>query len=80
MSRSAWLGPTPNPTYLKLQFDFFSALGPFLRLLDSETSHDVAIWTAKHGIVPRETRPELPSLAVQAWGHSFSNPIGVGAT
>lgn len=37
----------------QLQFDFFSALGPFLRLLDAETSHNVAIWTAKQGITPQ---------------------------
>lgn len=63
----------------QLQFDFFSALGPFLRLLDAETSHNVAIWTAKQGITPQETRPDPPCLAVTLWGQTFSNPVGLAA-
>ena len=64
----------------QLQFDTFSAFGPFLRLLDAETSHDVAIWTAKHGIVPRDHRPDSPALGVSVWGKDFPNPIGVAAS
>ena len=47
----------------QLQFDFFSALGPFLRLLDAETSHNVAIWTAQHGITP-QVLPKLQPAAI----------------
>ena len=60
----------------QLHFDTFSALGPFLRLLDSETSHDVGMWTAGHGILPRDRRPDSPSLALSVWGREFPNPIG----
>ena len=63
----------------QLQFDTFSAFGPFLRLLDAETSHDVAIWTAKYGIVPRDRRPDHASLGVSVWGRDFPNPIGIAA-
>lgn len=61
----------------QLQFDTFSAFGPFLRLLDAESSHNVAIWTAKHGIVPRDRRPDSQSLGVTVWGRDFPNPIGM---
>ena len=61
----------------QLEFDAFSALGPFLRLLDAESSHDVAVWTAKYGIVPREKRPDNQSLGVSVWGRDFPNPIGL---
>lgn len=63
----------------QLQFDTFSAFGPFLRLLDAESSHNVAIWTAKHGIVPRDRRPDSQSLGVSVWGRDFPNPIGLAA-
>ena len=61
----------------QLQFDTFSAFGPFLRLLDAESSHNVAIWTAKYGIVPRDRRPDSQSLGVSVWGRDFPNPIGM---
>ena len=60
----------------QLHFDTFSALGPFLRLLDAETSHNVGMWTAGHGILPRDRRPDSPSLAISVWGRDFPNPIG----
>lgn len=60
----------------QLQFDTFSAFGPFLRLLDAESSHNVAVWTAKHGIVPRDRRPDIASLGISVWGREFPNPIG----
>ncbi|KAL3159227.1 Dihydroorotate dehydrogenase (fumarate) [Trebouxia sp. C0010 RCD-2024] len=63
----------------QLQFDTFSAFGPFLRLLDAESSHNVAMWTAKHGIVPRDRRPDITSLGVSVWGREFPNPIGLAA-
>lgn len=62
----------------QLQFDTFSAFGPFLRLLDAESSHNVAVWTAKYGIVPRDRRPDITSLGVSVWGREFPNPIGKG--
>ena len=61
----------------QLQFDTFSAFGPFLRLLDAESSHNVAVWTAKHGIVPRDRRPDITSLGISVWGREFPNPIGI---
>ena len=60
----------------QLQFDTFSAFGPFLRLLDAESSHNVAVWTAKRGIVPRDRRPDITCLGVSVWGREFPNPIG----
>lgn len=63
----------------QLQFDTFSAFGPFLRLLDAESSHSVAVWTAKYGIVPTDRRPDITSLGVSVWGREFPNPIGKSA-
>lgn len=59
-----------------LHFDAASALGPLLRLLDAEKSHNLGIFAASKGLFPRETRTDPASLATQVWSRNFSNPFG----
>ncbi len=61
----------------QLQFELASATGPALRMLDAETSHNIGIWAMRNGLMPRETRPDPPSLTTSVWGRQFTNPIGV---
>lgn len=47
-----------------------------MRLLDAETSHNVGLLAARWGLLPRETRPDPPSLHTTVWGRKFPNPLG----
>ncbi len=58
------------------KFELASATGPLVRMLDAETAHKAAIWLARAGLFPRETRPDPQSLKVKLWGKQFPNPIG----
>ena len=60
----------------QLQFDTATATGSLLSLLDAETAHRVGIWAAKYRLVPRDSRPDPPSLATTVWGRHFVNPLG----
>ncbi|HKV17172.1 MAG TPA: quinone-dependent dihydroorotate dehydrogenase [Reyranella sp.] len=51
----------------------------FLSRLDAETAHGLAIRSLKGGWVPRDRRPDPPSLAVEIWGRPLPNPIGLAA-
>ena len=62
-----------------LQFDAATAAGHFLKLLDAESAHSFGIWAAKHGLVPREGRPDPPCLRTTVWGRTFRNPIGAAS-
>ena len=61
----------------QLQFDASTALGSLLTLLDAESAHVFGVWVAKHGLVPRESRPDPPSLRTSVWGRDFPSPIGM---
>eukprot|EP00871_Galdieria_phlegrea_P005185 jgi/Galph1/5668/GphlegSOOS_G4402.1 len=54
-------------------------LKPTLQLLDPERAHDLAIWAAKHGLVPQDKNTDWSGLACQVWGRTFSNPVGLAA-
>lgn len=56
-----------------------SAAVPFLRMLDPELAHNIAIKALSHGLAPDYSGPDDPSLAVTALGRTFSNPIGLAA-
>ena len=58
------------------RFEFASATGPLVRLLDPETSHRVGILAARWGLFPKETRPDPEALRVKIWGKTFPNPLG----
>jgi len=51
----------------------------FLSRLDAETAHGLAIRGLKSGLVPTRRHVDPPSLAVQVWGRSLPNPIGLAA-
>ncbi|KND04856.1 dihydroorotate oxidase [Spizellomyces punctatus DAOM BR117] len=48
-------------------------------LLDPEESHRLAIWLAKHGLVPKERTKDDDVLHTEIWGKTLSNPIGLAA-
>jgi dihydroorotate dehydrogenase len=50
-----------------------------LRLLDPERAHDLAVWALARGLGPRDAGPDDPVLAVDLWGLSFPNPVGLAA-
>lgn len=61
------------------QFALASAMGPALRLIDPETSHQIGVQVSKWGLLPKETRPDPPSLATRVWNRDFANPLGLAA-
>ncbi|HYP63860.1 MAG TPA: dihydroorotate dehydrogenase (quinone), partial [Acidocella sp.] len=54
-------------------------LMPALRLLDPETGHNVSLRALRLGLVGRDSTPDDPILAVEAFGRSLRNPIGLAA-
>jgi len=57
-------------------YSFF--IMPFLKKLDPETAHRIAILAAHYGIAPKSSRDD-PILATTCFGRHFSNPIGIAA-
>eukprot|EP00271_Cylindrocystis_brebissonii_P011893 TRINITY_DN29896_c0_g1_i1.p1 TRINITY_DN29896_c0_g1~~TRINITY_DN29896_c0_g1_i1.p1 ORF type:complete len:417 (-),score=54.29 TRINITY_DN29896_c0_g1_i1:279-1529(-) len=60
---------------------FFASdtVSPLLRVLDPEVAHDLAIWFASQNLLPRERRPDPPSLSTRVWNRQFANPLGLSA-
>src|ERR671931_454984 len=58
---------------------WYRAADLLLSRLDAEAAHGFAIRSLKSGVVPRDRRPDPPSLAVQLWGRTLSNPVGLAA-
>ena len=59
------------------QFEILSSLGQTIApVLGPETSHSLAVFAAKIGLVPKENRPDDPVLRTRVLGKDFSNPIG----
>ena len=56
-----------------------SALMPFLRMLDPEAAHNLALSALANGLGGRDRSLLSPRLAVQALGLAFANPIGSAA-
>lgn len=52
---------------------------PSIRFLDPETTHNLAIFMAKHGLVPPQGTPDPPVLHTKVWDREFKNPVGVAA-
>lgn len=52
---------------------------PTVRLLDPETTHNLALFMAKNKLVPRLKKPDPPSLHTKVWDREFPNPVGVAA-
>ncbi|KAL4234925.1 hypothetical protein ACF0H5_006566 [Mactra antiquata] len=54
-------------------------LMPKLRFLDPETVHNVAIFMVKNKLVPKQAKPDPPSLCSKVWDRKFPNPVGIAA-
>ena len=65
--------------FTALQFDTATGVANWLSLLDAERAHHAGIWAAKYGLVPREFRPDPPSLHLTLWDRRFRNPLGAHA-
>ena len=60
--------------------DPYRVVGPFLRRIDAERAHELAVRALRAGFVPAGKRKSSdPRLAMQVWGLSFPNPIGLAA-
>ena len=58
---------------------WYHAADFFLSRLDAENAHGLSIRALKSGLVLRDRRTDPPSLAVQVWGRTLTNPIGLAA-
>ncbi|XP_014235921.1 dihydroorotate dehydrogenase (quinone), mitochondrial [Trichogramma pretiosum] len=52
---------------------------PFMRLVDPEIAHRLAINTAKFGLSPTQNNADPPILRTSLWGLNFNNPLGMAA-
>ncbi|HEY4170461.1 MAG TPA: quinone-dependent dihydroorotate dehydrogenase [Reyranella sp.] len=58
---------------------WYHAADLLLSRLDAETAHGLAVRALMMGLVPRDRKPDPPSLEVQVWGRSLPNPVGLAA-
>jgi dihydroorotate dehydrogenase len=58
---------------------WYALVDLFLSRLDAETAHGLALRALKSGLLPADHRADPPSLAVQVWGRTLTNPIGLAA-
>ncbi len=58
---------------------FYRALMPFLKCLDPETAHGLALFALERGLVPTPRPFDGPSLRQNLWGRDFANPVGLAA-
>ncbi|MBL6946335.1 MAG: quinone-dependent dihydroorotate dehydrogenase [Rhodospirillales bacterium] len=59
--------------------DLYPFAAPFIRLLDPETGHRLAIGALKRGLIPACGKVDDPTLRTTVWGRDFPNPIGTAA-
>jgi dihydroorotate dehydrogenase len=59
--------------------DYYSLLGPLVRLLPAEAAHNAALQALKTGIVPLKTSTHHPMLQSTCFGLTFANPVGLAA-
>lgn len=58
---------------------WYRAVAPFLRFIDPESAHRLAIRALRAGLVPRPTLPDETILRQELWGLRFDNPVGLAA-
>ena len=59
--------------------DPYRLLAPLLFRIDPERAHRLALWALKAGLTPAGAQSDDPALAVQLWGLTFPNPVGLAA-
>jgi dihydroorotate dehydrogenase len=62
-----------------MNFSPAQALLPLARRLDPETAHNLSLRALRLGLAGHDSTPDDPVLAVQAFGRTLSNPIGLAA-
>jgi dihydroorotate dehydrogenase len=62
-----------------MTFALARAALPFLRCLDPEHAHQVALWGLRRGLGGAADQPDDPILATTVLGQRFSNPLGLAA-
>ncbi|KAK7280630.1 hypothetical protein RJT34_25695 [Clitoria ternatea] len=75
----AYVSTVDEATFCGWLFSATKLVNPFFALLDPEFAHKLGVSAAARGWVPREKRPDLPSLGLEVWGRKFSNPVGLAA-
>lgn len=56
----------------------FPLLTPLVRRIDPEKAHDLAVTALECAPLP-QSKPDDPRLAVEAFGFTFANPVGIAA-
>lgn len=59
--------------------DFYRLAWPFVRLMDPECAHGLALTALKTGLVPRSADVRDPVLQTSVFGLDFPNPVGLAA-
>ncbi|RLN59827.1 hypothetical protein BBJ28_00010373 [Nothophytophthora sp. Chile5] len=52
---------------------------PVVRMFDPETAHQIAVQCARFGLTPKDDQPDASLLAVDVFGQTFPNPLGIAA-
>ncbi|CAA6603922.1 Dihydroorotate dehydrogenase (quinone) [Rhodospirillaceae bacterium LM-1] len=60
-------------------FDIYPLLWPFLRRLDPEEAHLLALRALSSGLFPKLAKTDPQLLAQELWGLHFPNPVGLAA-
>jgi dihydroorotate dehydrogenase len=58
---------------------WYRAADLLLSRLDAEDAHGLAIRALKSGLMPRDRRPDPPSLRLEVLGRTLANPLGLAA-
>ena len=58
---------------------FYNVIGPFIRLIDPETAHGLAMAALRRGWIPVPAPFEVERLKINLWGMEFANPVGLAA-
>jgi len=59
--------------------DAFTLLRPLIHRLPPESAHNLGLWALQKGLWPASRPLSFPSLATEAFGLHFKNPIGLAA-
>ena len=58
---------------------WYTLVDKLLSGFDAEAAHGLALRALKSGLVPRDRKPDPPTLGVELWGRRLANPIGLAA-
>jgi len=59
--------------------DLYRLAAPFIKMLDPEAAHGLAIKALRLGLVPTPAAFADPVLEQSLWGRTFANPVGLAA-